>query len=321
MVARGLTRLATLLLSVGCTAPEAPLRLALNPWPGYEAMFLAESRGFYAAEGVEVRLVEFSSLSDARRALERGQVDGLASTVVEVLQARQVATDDPVIVRVFDYSSGGDKIITHSDCPDVPSLRGRKVGLEYASVGVFILARALERAGLSLADVSLVSADQLTLKQRFEEGELCAIVTYPPTSVSVQRLPGTRLAFSSAEIPGEVLDVLSFHRSVLSRRPKDVAKVLRAHDRAVDFLRREPQVAIALMAARERISADDFATSIQVDMKLVPAEEQAPFFEVGGRLTAVIDATDRVLRHTGQLDGPDRRAGTTTDEFLEVNRK
>lgn len=314
-------RLAILLLAApACTEPPAPLRVALNPWPGYEALFLADSQGYYAAEGVEVRLVEFASLSDARRAFERGQVDGIATSMVEVLQAREVPSQDATIVRVFDYSSGGDQIIAHAPCPTVWSLRGQKVGVEFASLGVFVLARALERAGLTLRDVTLVSGDQLTLKQRFAEGALGAIVTYPPTSVGALQLPGAKVIFSSKEIPGEVIDVLAFERKVLDQRAEDVRRLLRAYDRASEFAQRQPEIAIPIMAARERLSPAEFAAALNGEVTLVPAADQARYLGPEGSIQQVLDAADRVLT-TGQLDGPDRRRGAFTGAFIESSRK
>ena len=60
------------------------LRVGITPAPGYELNFLAEEKGFFREEGLEVRLVEFTCLADCRRAFARGQVDVLGSTAVEV---------------------------------------------------------------------------------------------------------------------------------------------------------------------------------------------------------------------------------------------
>jgi Integrase core domain/NMT1-like family len=103
---------AALLLNLGC-APEksTSLRVGINPWPGYEFLYLAQEKGVYREEGLEVRLVEFSSLSDARRAYERGQINAIAATVIEVLQARDNSSRSPQIVQVTDYSNGADVIL------------------------------------------------------------------------------------------------------------------------------------------------------------------------------------------------------------------
>lgn len=62
----------------------AVLRVGINPAPGYELIFLAEEKGFFGEEGLEVRLVEFTCLADCRRAFDRGQVNVVGSTAVPV---------------------------------------------------------------------------------------------------------------------------------------------------------------------------------------------------------------------------------------------
>ena len=88
-----LVAVVALSLNLGCF-PEKPasFRLGIIPWPGYEFLYLAQGKGFYHDEGLEVRIVEFDSLSDARRAYERGQIDALGTTVIEVLQARDTSS-------------------------------------------------------------------------------------------------------------------------------------------------------------------------------------------------------------------------------------
>jgi ABC-type nitrate/sulfonate/bicarbonate transport system substrate-binding protein len=82
----------------GCGSNEKPLRLGLNAWPGYEFLHLAEVRGFYKQRGVDVQLVEFGSLSDARLALERDQVDGLQAT-------QQISTPGGATFAIQDWGS------------------------------------------------------------------------------------------------------------------------------------------------------------------------------------------------------------------------
>ncbi len=59
-------------MSFDCAPKSGPtLRVGLNPWPGYEVLFIAEHVDYFRDEGVAVRLIEFTSLSDCRRAYER----------------------------------------------------------------------------------------------------------------------------------------------------------------------------------------------------------------------------------------------------------
>ena len=148
------------LLLAGCGQPKSPpLRVGINAWPPYEFLFLAQEKGFFRDAGVDVKLVEFGSLSDARQAFENGKLDGWAATLVEVVMVHDGAMRKPRILRLLDFSDGADVIIAGKDTQSIRDLRGKRCGVEQASLGVFLLGRALESEGLHLTDVTLVSKE------------------------------------------------------------------------------------------------------------------------------------------------------------------
>jgi len=143
--------------------------VGLNAWPGYEFLYLAQEEGYFRDEGLDVRVVEFCFLSDARRAYERGQIDILGTTVIEVLQIRDNRLREPQIVQVVDCSDGADVIIARPGFASGASLKGARVGVELASLGIYVLIRRLEKSGLSFADVETVFMDQLSMEEAFVE--------------------------------------------------------------------------------------------------------------------------------------------------------
>lgn len=304
-------------LLAGCAPEPSPvLRIGLNPWPGYEFMFLAQEKGYYRDEGLTVRLIEFSSLSDCRRAYERGQIDGMGTTVIDVLTTRDQSKRSPQIVQICDYSNGADVILTQPAITNAAGLRGARIGVELASLGIFVLGRGLEKNGLSLDAVKVVGSDQLSMEDLFRKGELDAIVTYPPTSVNLLRDTKARVVFSTAEIPGEVVDGLAIEEAVARQRPGDIAKFLHAYHRAVAYWQANPDDAHRIMAAREGLTPAEFAAALNDGIKVLGAADQAAYLQPGGRLATVIDASDRILRREGQLKGADRRAGMVNPNFL-----
>lgn len=302
----------------GCLSEPTPtIQIGMNAWPGYEFVYLASEKGFYAEEGVNVRVVEFSSLADARRAYERGKIDAFATTVIEVLQARDDSARTPQIVQVVDASEGADVILAQSGIPDVAGLRGKRVGVELASLGVYFLARALEKNGLSLSDVEPVSMDQISMESAFRNGELDAIVTYPPVSVNILRDGVANKVFSSADIPGEVIDVIAVEAHIVEERPEDVERILRAYHRAIEYAQDHRDEAYSIMAAREGITPEEFDQALTEGIRLFSASDQNEYLRPDGKLSRVIDKCDQVLRETRQIVGPDRRAGAYSARFVQ----
>ena len=315
--------LLSLVLFASCEprSQDEPLRVGINAWPGYEFLYLAVQKGFYREEGVEVQLVEFSSLADCRRAYERGQIDAMGTTVVEVLQARNYSARKPQIVRVVDYSNGADVILTREDPASPDLLEGARIGLEVASLGVYVAARGLQMKGVGLDQVQLVPMDQLSMVEAFSKGELDGMVTYPPHAVQVLREEGARVFFSTAEIPGEVLDVIAVDEEILVRRQEDIAALLRAFSKAMNYSRQHPDEAYAIMARREGITAEEFAEALTSGVVMLEERDQADYFRSGGQLEQVIGHTERILRAANQINRPVGAASDIMRFIPETVRK
>lgn len=72
--------LIAVVILTGCSkqAQQEKIRLAINPWPGYEFLYLAGQKGFFVEHGLNVEIVELSSLADVQRIYIQGRVDALA---------------------------------------------------------------------------------------------------------------------------------------------------------------------------------------------------------------------------------------------------
>lgn len=304
-------------LALGCgRAPARPLRIAVPRCAGAQLLALAAERGFFRDEGVEVRLVEVGSLADERAADERGQIDVRATTVVEVIRARDRGPRDLQIIQILDDSDGADVILTHHGQRGLDGLRGGRVGVEAASAGDYLLARALAGHDLALADVHVIAADRATLLSAFRAGELDGVVSSPPTSDELLRATDADVAFSTRELRHELLDVLAADHALVRDRAADLARVVRAYQRAVAYLAAEPVEAHRIMAARLGLTPPELAAALADGRPLVTADGQAAYLGPGGTLPGLILEIDRGLRAAGQLTGPDRRVGAFTDEFV-----
>lgn len=309
----GAAAIASLVLAVLCVGslvwrgvskpPAAPLRVAINPWPGYEFATLAREKGFFAQEGVDVRLLELSSLGDCRRAFERGQADGFFGTVTEVLESREQSERRAQISLVVDYSDGADVILASNDVNGVEALAGRKVGIENGSLNAFVLSRALEQVGLSFDDVQVVHLAGLDMPQALADGDVDAVVTYPPMSIDIQRAGTGHAIFTTQAIPGEVVDVLSFDEATLRKRGKDVAAFHRAFHRAQEYAAQYPEESYRIMAARQRITPEEFRQALTQGVRMLGQQDQKAFLGPDGSMWDVLATTDRVLRRVGQLRG------------------
>jgi NitT/TauT family transport system substrate-binding protein len=291
----------TLTLTACLHDEDAPIRIGLDPWPGNEFLFLAQTKGFFAEEGVPVRLVEFSTLNDVRRGFERGQTDGMAATPIEAIQANERSKRQPRLFMVSDYSNGADALVANDSIKTVRDLKGKRIAAEPGSLTMFLVARALETAGLTLDDVTIVPMDQAFLADAMSEGKVDAVATYPPTSIAVLGQPGRHVIFSSADIPGEVTGVMCLDAPIMRERPDVAAAIVRAWDKALKFAQSNPDEAYTFMAQRMGMSRADFEASLG-GIRLVSAADQSDYFGPDGRLGEILAEQQSLLAQTGQMD-------------------
>ncbi|MGH6905900.1 MAG: ABC transporter substrate-binding protein, partial [Geminicoccaceae bacterium] len=70
---------------IGGGAAAEPLKVAHSTWVGYGPLYVAQEKGFFAEEGVEVELIVMEDPKLRFPALAAGQIDVAVSTVDTVL--------------------------------------------------------------------------------------------------------------------------------------------------------------------------------------------------------------------------------------------
>lgn len=247
------------LLLGGCfPRPVEQLIVATNVWPGYEPLYLARSLGLLPEESV--RLVEMSNATDCLDAFRDRLVDCAGLTLDETLT---VAQDDPGVraILVLDTSQGADALVARPEIRSLAELRGKRVGVEQSAVGGYMLARALDAAGLTEQDVQVVPVTPKGQVRDYAEGKLDAVVAYDPSRTLLLKA-GAHVLFDSARIPGEVVDLLVAREEVLRGHADQVHQLCQAWFLALAYLEAHPEDAAARMAPRERLSAAEFTAAL-----------------------------------------------------------
>jgi NitT/TauT family transport system substrate-binding protein len=296
-------------LTTACTPrPSEPLRIGLNPWPGYDFLYLAQRKGFIAAEGGRVEIVGFTSVGDSRRAFERGQLDAFGGTSVELLLARAHSDRKPRAFAVTNWSEGADQILARPDIENVAGLAGKRVAVEPASVDLLVLDIALDRADLAQDAVKRVTMGQAEMADAMTAGEVQAAVSYPPASVHIRNRSGARAVFDTAQAPRTVLDLFIGGEAALRQRPEDFAALVRAFDRAVRYAEAHPLESHRIMARREGIRPAELRRALS-RIRVMGLAEQRGMWGAEGQVVSTVARTARALHAAGHIPEPGE-AGT-----------
>lgn len=243
-----------------CVREPSPLvRVGTNVWPGYEGLYLARGLGYY--EGASIKLVEYPSTSEVLRAWRNGLIEAAGLTMDEALHLVELG-HEPAVVLVMDISHGADTIVAHPEIEGVEDLGGRRVGVESTALGAFVITRALEKAGMTTDDITMVSLDLSEHEGAFIKGEVDAVVTFEPYRTKLIRR-GAREIFDSAMIPGEIVDVLVVRRSLVESHAETLERLVDGWFRAVRHLEENPSEASVAAAPRAGVTPEQFLESLE----------------------------------------------------------
>ena len=258
---------------------KSPLvRIATNPWPGYELLFVAERLGYFEEEGLNIKLQQLSSLIDVQRIYNQGRADAMTGTVIESIIVAALKKEKTKIVLVPDYSYGGDVIISHKGSEQLKDMKGKRFGVETGSLGVVILDKALAKHGLSIWDVEFINLEQLKMKDMLSTNKIDAAVTYPPFATEILRNKDYKTIFTTKEIPNEIIDTISIRESILKQDPEWVNKFHKAWVKALNYFSENRKSALEMMAEREGLTVEEFEGTLG-DLYLLREAEIKPILE------------------------------------------
>lgn len=239
-------------------SPAGPLVVGTNLWPGYEPLHLARANG--DIDETDVRLVDFAAPSQVRDAFRNGVLHAAAVTLDETLLLREHGFDVRVVL-VLDISAGADGIVARPPRDELADLAGARVGVEHSTLGSLLLARALERAGLAVEDITVVHLQEHEQLLAYRDGRVDALATSDPVRTQVMALGASPL-FDTRDLPGEVVDVLVVRADVLRARRSQVEALIRGWWRGVALLERDRAWAVERMARRLDMSAAQIEQSL-----------------------------------------------------------
>jgi NitT/TauT family transport system substrate-binding protein len=273
--------LASLVLSACGVAktPAAPLLLALNTWPGHAPFYVASKRQLYASTQVEIKT--FSSIYDMERAFSQKRIDAVGTTLFAAL--RMADEGVPLkIVMFIDYSNGADGIVARRGITSLRELKGKRVAAEVGAISHFILLAALDRAGLQETDVELVNLSVEEGAKALAEGKVDAAALWEPLLSEQANRDGATKLFTSAEIPGQVLDVLAVQKDVAEQRPDDVVNLIRGWEHALQLVHTQPQDAMPIMAEAQQTTPDALQRDLS-SLELFDLAHSRQFFDLANQ--------------------------------------
>ncbi|MBT0667582.1 ABC transporter substrate-binding protein [Novosphingobium profundi] len=218
------------LLAVSCSGPsnEAPkpksefnigwsIYAGWMPWPyAQQAGIVKKWADKY---GIKINIVQVNDYVESVNQYTAGKLDGVTVANMDALTIPAAGGKDTSAIIVGDYSNGNDGVMLKGS-DDLKAIKGQSVNLVELSVSHYLLARALNSVGMKLTDVKTVNTADADIVGAFASPDVKAAVAWNPQLSVMKGQAGAHEVFSSADIPGEILDLLCVDTATLKANPK-----------------------------------------------------------------------------------------------------
>ena len=242
---------ASMLMMFASRAHAAPLTLAVSSGPVSLPIYVAQARGFFKDEGVELRLRDCASGRECYQWLADGQVD-LATAAELALATGGVGQRELAIIATISTSSYQIKVVARRSAKiaEAPQIRGKRIGTVPGSSAQYFLDNWLVYNDIDPRSVTIVGLAPDRLGPALQARAVDAVAVWEPLAASAAlALGGDAVTFSSPRVYTQHFNLVASRR-VREQRADDLARLLRALLRAQRAIQADPDAARALLAER-----------------------------------------------------------------------
>lgn len=278
-------------------APKKTYTIAWSIYAGWMPWPYADQAGIVKKwadkYGIDIKIVQADYVETINQ-FTAGKVDGVTVTTLDALTIPAAGGKDTTIMLVGDYSNGNDGLVLKNGAT-LSALKGRTVNLVQFSVSHYLLARALEKAGLKPTDIKTVNTSDADIVAAFGTPDVNAVVAWNPQLAEIKKAAGAKEVFNSSAIPGEILDTLAVSTEALAADPNLGKALAGIWYETLAVMQKQDADGAAARAAMAKLSGTDqanFESQLATTYLYADPKAAAAF----SKSKEIADATDKARK-------------------------
>ncbi|WP_197383308.1 taurine ABC transporter substrate-binding protein [Mycolicibacterium mengxianglii] len=274
---------ASALALVGCSvdhsgqeAGKQTIRIGYQTFPSGDLIVKNNKWLEEALSDYNIKWTKFDSGADVNTAFIADELDfgALGSSPV----ARGLSAPLNIgyqVAFVLDVAGDNEALVARngSGVNTIPELKGKRIATPFASTAHYSLLAALDQAGLSPKDVSLVDLQPQAILAAWERGDIDAAYTWLPTLDQLRATGKDLITSRQLATDGKpTLDLGAVATGFAEAHPEVVDIWRQQQARALDTIHDEPDAAAKAIAAEIGLTPEDVAGQLKQGVYLTPAE-------------------------------------------------
>jgi NitT/TauT family transport system substrate-binding protein len=150
-------------------------------WGSLWAVATADAKGYFAEEGITIKLTQFEDGPSEIAAMKQGSMD----VAFIGPGAHKLCSKGEAQVFLMQHMGDGDCIIGLNGIKTLEELKGKKVGYAAGTSSETILTTALASVGMTMEDIEAVSMDATALTTAALSGQVDAVAAWSPMSLTI----------------------------------------------------------------------------------------------------------------------------------------
>ncbi|WP_127753119.1 ABC transporter substrate-binding protein [Devosia sp. 1566] len=300
------------LTALALPAQAEAIKIGVQPWLGYGPLWIADQKGFFEENGVEVDLINFTWDQDMAAALASGNIQVISAATNTVILNINNGVDLKGFM-IMDGSTTADAVLAGNNIASIAELKGKKVAYEIGSTSDLLINYALNSNGLTIADVEAVPLAAADAGLALIAGRVDIAVTYEPyISAALAQGPDFKVLYTAGEKPGLISDVLAAEASFIAGNQDALVGIIKAWDQAVTFMRDNPEEGGKIIADAVGSPIEEFNTAF-AGVHLYDLAENAA--ALGGEFQATVEEIGGIMQ---QANPNDVKTVPTGEDFLDL---
>lgn len=237
------------------TAEKTTVDVGYKKHVAYMPLFVAQEKGFFKQEGLSLNPVVFDSTNQMMTAVVSGDIDAsLGGANLQTVYG--IEEKSPNSLKVFqtldvNENTGITCVMVNSDSniSSMSELKDKKAATLPGTFAPIWIDEALKTVNLSKNDIEIQGLSPKLQLSSLESGQVDVLFTVEPAcSFGVNKGIGKIIYNEPLRHLGDSLTASVVSSKLVEEDPETAEKIIKAADKAIDFIRNNPDKSMEIMA-------------------------------------------------------------------------